>query len=36
MFDFDAFWHASLFGSAGDERAVSGEGTPAFVRHRSC
>lgn len=22
MFDFDAFWHACLFESAGDERAL--------------
>lgn len=35
MFDFDVFWHASLFESAGDERAVFGDGTPAFVRQRS-
>lgn len=36
MFDFDAFWHASSLGSAGDERAVFGDGTPAFVRQRGC
>lgn len=36
MFDFDVFWHASLFESAGDERTVSGDGAPAFARQRSC
>lgn len=42
MFDFDAFWHASLLESAGDERAVFflfsflAMERRAFVRQRGC